>query len=492
MSVDDERPTGRASTRSTIERVALGVVLACLLEGCAPKRIALPGDPGAPLSGFDQIHAAISDACRGVRTLTGELRLSGRAGDQPLRGTVLAAFSRPASMRLDLRGPFGMSYFVLTANAAGRCAAADTRGTCGARSKCRSDSRRADRCHDVARRPPGRPDRVRSAVASTGRGQAARRRMGVDRSRRRRDALSAALWRQLATARRPSWRLAGGIPRMVAGITVPGSRVAAVGGAGCRGPHRHACRRSRPTRIWTRPRSPSSFLRTRGRSRSRNCVSPVRCANGEIMSARRKRSRPPPVPARRGASRFTAVILLAGAVVAAVGVRVDDGAAVRTSVGADAITAARAGAGVWIRDRERVSARSRGLYAGADLSRRVPVREHGPVRSFIVAEGRARDGQGRATAARGRPVFRRRADRLGHAAHSDHMADECRLCLRPRLIRAARQVHILRRRLGPDARRTSCDHERREPRAPISESGHAGRAGTSDCHRWWSAGRRAQ
>jgi len=47
MSVDDERPTGRASTRSTIERVALGVVLACLLEGCAPKRIALPGDPGA-------------------------------------------------------------------------------------------------------------------------------------------------------------------------------------------------------------------------------------------------------------------------------------------------------------------------------------------------------------------------------------------------------------------------------------------------------------
>ena len=47
-------------------------------------------------------------------------------------------------------------------------------------------------------------------------------------------------------------------------------------------------------------------------------MSPVRCANGEIMSARRKRSRQPPVPARRGASRFTAVILLAGAVVAAV------------------------------------------------------------------------------------------------------------------------------------------------------------------------------
>ena len=61
------------------------------------------------------VHAAVSSACRGVKTLTGELALSGRAGDQRLRGRVIAGFERPGSMRLEGVAPFGPPVFILAA-----------------------------------------------------------------------------------------------------------------------------------------------------------------------------------------------------------------------------------------------------------------------------------------------------------------------------------------------------------------------------------------
>jgi hypothetical protein len=51
----------------------------------------------------------------GVRTLTAELGLSGRAGQDRLRGRVIAGFSQPASMRLEGVAPFGPPAFVLVA-----------------------------------------------------------------------------------------------------------------------------------------------------------------------------------------------------------------------------------------------------------------------------------------------------------------------------------------------------------------------------------------
>lgn len=88
---------------------AFGVV------GCAPKRIALPSDPGAPFPDFNQVHTQVSGACASVRTLTTELGLSGRAGEQRLRGRVVAGFARPDSMRLEGVAPFGAPAFILVA-----------------------------------------------------------------------------------------------------------------------------------------------------------------------------------------------------------------------------------------------------------------------------------------------------------------------------------------------------------------------------------------
>lgn len=61
------------------------------------------------------MHAQVSSACAGVRTLTAELGLSGRAGDQSLRGRVVAGFERPASMRLEGVAPFGPPAFIVAA-----------------------------------------------------------------------------------------------------------------------------------------------------------------------------------------------------------------------------------------------------------------------------------------------------------------------------------------------------------------------------------------
>jgi hypothetical protein len=88
-----------------------------LVAGCARPRLTLPTDPGTPLPDFQAIHTQVSSAFAGVRTLTSELALSGRAGRQKLRGRVVAGFARSASMRLEGVAPFGPPAFILTARA---------------------------------------------------------------------------------------------------------------------------------------------------------------------------------------------------------------------------------------------------------------------------------------------------------------------------------------------------------------------------------------
>ena len=88
------------------------------LTSCAaPRLITLPSDQGTPFPDFASVHAQISSACAGVRTLRGELGLSGNVGDERLRGTVVAGFERPSSMRLDGVAPFGGPIFILAARA---------------------------------------------------------------------------------------------------------------------------------------------------------------------------------------------------------------------------------------------------------------------------------------------------------------------------------------------------------------------------------------
>src|SRR5688572_15486779 len=74
----------------------VGLVSVLLLSSCAPRLLQLPTDPGAPAPNFAQAYDDATSACRGVKTLTAELGLSGQAGGRTIRGRAIIGFERPA------------------------------------------------------------------------------------------------------------------------------------------------------------------------------------------------------------------------------------------------------------------------------------------------------------------------------------------------------------------------------------------------------------
>lgn len=93
------------------------VGVAVFTSACAARRLTLPTDPGGPLPDSADIYQRATATCAGVRTMTAELALSGRAGGRSLRGRVIAGFERPASMRLEGVAPLGPPAFILAARA---------------------------------------------------------------------------------------------------------------------------------------------------------------------------------------------------------------------------------------------------------------------------------------------------------------------------------------------------------------------------------------
>src|SRR6059036_3134454 len=80
---------------------AVTVASSLALTSCGAPRLNLPTDPGVPFPDAAAVFAQISAVCTGANTLTAELGLSGRAGQQKLRGRALAGFARPDAMRLE-------------------------------------------------------------------------------------------------------------------------------------------------------------------------------------------------------------------------------------------------------------------------------------------------------------------------------------------------------------------------------------------------------
>ncbi len=96
------------------------VTVTVLMTACAttmPLRV--PEGPSSPLDAAEATTSFVqaSATCRGVRTLTAEVGLSGRVGSRKVRGRVLAGFVRPGSLRLEAPAPFGAPAFVLVARA---------------------------------------------------------------------------------------------------------------------------------------------------------------------------------------------------------------------------------------------------------------------------------------------------------------------------------------------------------------------------------------
>lgn len=86
---------------------------AAVLAACAARIPARPTGAGMPDATAADAFIQATRSCGGLRTVTGALRLSGRAGGQRIRGTVHAGLAAPASIRFEAVAPFGQPFFIL-------------------------------------------------------------------------------------------------------------------------------------------------------------------------------------------------------------------------------------------------------------------------------------------------------------------------------------------------------------------------------------------
>ena len=182
----------------------------------------LPAGPGVrrPPDAADDLLAEATAACRGVRTLTAEVAVSGSVGGHRLRGRLLAGVAAPASARLEAVAPFGRPVFIFVAPTGRRHAAAAARRArararpAGGGARCRG--RRAAR----RRRPADTADRLCARRLHAARGGRRSATTGACvRRRRPADGVSASRgarrpWRLVAVVRRERRaRVARGVSR---------------------------------------------------------------------------------------------------------------------------------------------------------------------------------------------------------------------------------------------------------------------------------------
>jgi outer membrane lipoprotein-sorting protein len=91
------------------------VVAACAaaVASCAARPPARPTGSATPDPTAETAFVDATKHCRGLRTLTAEVRLSGRAGDEKLRGTLHIGLAAPGSLRVEAVAPFGQPLFIL-------------------------------------------------------------------------------------------------------------------------------------------------------------------------------------------------------------------------------------------------------------------------------------------------------------------------------------------------------------------------------------------
>lgn len=116
MTLMPHRLRKRSRSRKAAVSGVLAAAIALAAPGCAAKRFTPPTDAGTPIDRPADAWAALAGPCLGVKTMTAELALSGRAAGTRLRGRVQAGFA-PGSMRLEGVAPFGQPVFILASTA---------------------------------------------------------------------------------------------------------------------------------------------------------------------------------------------------------------------------------------------------------------------------------------------------------------------------------------------------------------------------------------
>ncbi len=107
--------TGSSRAPSRGSGQTLVALVAALSISCAAPLMKLPSGPGAPAPDAAGLLAQATSVCRGVRTITAEIAVSGSVGGRSTRGRLSAGLAAPASARLEAFSPFGQPLFIFAA-----------------------------------------------------------------------------------------------------------------------------------------------------------------------------------------------------------------------------------------------------------------------------------------------------------------------------------------------------------------------------------------
>jgi hypothetical protein len=80
---------------------------------CATHLPPRPGGTPTPDPTAADAFVAATAACKGFRSIEGEMSLSGRAGDERVRGRILTGLESGGAVRLEAVAPFGAPFFIL-------------------------------------------------------------------------------------------------------------------------------------------------------------------------------------------------------------------------------------------------------------------------------------------------------------------------------------------------------------------------------------------
>jgi hypothetical protein len=84
-----------------------------VISACAARMPARPSGTATPDPAAAAAFEAATAACKGFRSIEGELALSGRAGGERVRGRVLTGLEAGGAVRLEAPAPFGAPFFIL-------------------------------------------------------------------------------------------------------------------------------------------------------------------------------------------------------------------------------------------------------------------------------------------------------------------------------------------------------------------------------------------
>jgi hypothetical protein len=91
------------------------IALAVTASACAPGLMKLPSGAGAPAPDARDALVQATNTCRGIRTVSAEVAVSGSVAKQGLRGRMLVGLAAPDAGRIEAVAPFGPPVFILVA-----------------------------------------------------------------------------------------------------------------------------------------------------------------------------------------------------------------------------------------------------------------------------------------------------------------------------------------------------------------------------------------